>query len=64
MKMPSPEIIFGLMAVLALVITIFYKSIVREFGDLKKDLIIFLYAFLALSALVMIGGWIKVLSGR
>ena len=59
MKTPSPEVLLGLAAVLAVVITIFYKSIVREFGDLKKDLIIFLYAFLALCLVLWIGGLFK-----
>jgi len=59
MKMPSPEVLLVLALVLAGVFTIFYKSIVREFGDLKKDLIIFLYAFLALCAVLIVFGWFK-----
>ena len=54
-----PEVILGLILVLALFVSIYYRTIVNALTSFKQHLITFLYAVIAIGAIVMVGVIIK-----
>ena len=54
-----PEVILGVVLVVALFFSIYYRSIVNALTSFKQHLITFLYAVLAICAIVMVGVMVK-----